>query len=230
MTYWNCANDISIQLVLDQPAFRTALWYTPWCAGGLVLAIASGLILHILDGRTLLLIAAASKVLAVLLFALMPAHPNYWAWVMPAMLAEAACVDVLWTVSNVYLTTSLPRHCQGMAGALINVALFLGSAFFLAVADVAVAQLSDAGVSLRGQYKGVFWIGLGLAAAALVICAFIKLGKAGCALTVDEKREMVVEYASDAETVSGETEDEKRKKMEDTVGVFERSGSTSSAE
>lgn len=142
-----------------------------------------------------------------LLFALMPESPNYWAWVLPAMIAEAACVDILWTVSNVYLTTCLPRHCQGLAGALINVALFLGSAFFLGVANVVVANFDDAGVDLRGQYKGVFWIGVGIATVAMSICCFIRLGKAGCALTVDEKKEMVAISSSDADTLAEEKEE-----------------------
>lgn len=176
------------------------MWFAPWAAGGIVLSIMSGLILHILPGRVLLLISGVSKVLAVLFFALMPDNPNYWAWVFPAMLAEAACVDVLWTVSNVFLTTSLPRHRQGLAGAVISVTLFLGGAFFLAVADVAKSQFHSAGMSLKMQYKGVFWIGVGAAGVALLTCFFIRLGKAGCALTVDEKQ--VIEFEAELVTES----------------------------
>lgn len=200
------------------------MWFAPWAASGILLATLSGLILHVLPGRLLLLISGVSKVAAVLLFALMPENPTYWAWVMPAMVAEAACVDVLWTVSNVFLTTSLPRHRQGLAGALINVTLFLGSAFFLAVADVAVAELKGKHVDLRGQYKGVFWIGVGVASVALVICCFIKLGKAGCALTVDEKKDMVVEYVSDGETL---TEEREKEKAAARVGIIETSDAAS---
>ncbi|KND91920.1 Drug resistance protein [Tolypocladium ophioglossoides CBS 100239] len=189
-----------IQLVLGKPALLTAVWFAPRAAGGLVLSIMSGLILHILPGRVLLIISGVSKVLAVLFFALMPDNPNYWAWVFPAMLAEAACVDVLWTVSNVFLTTSLPRHRQGLAGAVISVTLFLGGALFLAVADVAKSQFQGAGMSLKMQYKGVFWIGVGAAGVALLTCCFIRLGKAGCALTVDEKQ--VIEFETEHVTKS----------------------------
>lgn len=148
----------------------------------------SGFILHVLPGRVLLILSGTSKVLAVLFFALMPDNPNYWAWVFPAMLFEAACVDVLWTVSNVFLTTSLPRHRQGLAGAVISVTLFLGGALFLAVGDVAREQFRAAGMDLKGQYKGVFWIGVGSAGVALITCFFIRLGKAGCTLTVEERQ------------------------------------------
>lgn len=178
----------SIQLVLGRRALITAAWFGPWAAGGLLLSTMSGLILHVLPGRVLIIMSGTSKVLAVLFFALMPDNPNYWAWVFPAMLFEAACVDVLWTVSNVFLTTSLPRHRQGLTGAVISVTLFLGGALFLAVANVARAQFRAAGLDVKRQYKGIFWIGVGCAGVALVTCFFIRLGKAGCGLTVEERQ------------------------------------------
>ncbi|KAI9158231.1 Drug resistance protein [Paramyrothecium foliicola] len=186
-----------IELVIGHSALLTAAWFAPWAVGGVILSTASGLILHILPGRVLLVITMVAKLLAVLLFALMPRNPNYWAWVFPAMVAECTCVDVLWTVSNVFLTTSLPRNRQGLAGALISITLFLGSAFFLAIAEVAVGQFKKNGLDLKEQYQGVFWIGVGFAAVALLISVFINLGKAGCTLTVDEKLEMEPDSDSD---------------------------------
>lgn len=152
-----------------------------------MLAMTSGFILHILPGQALLLMTATCKILAVLFFALIPDEPSYWAWVFPAMLAEAACTDVLWTVSNVFLTSSLPRHRQGLAGALINVSLFIGGAFFLAVADVARSSFANAGLDLKGQYKGLFWVGVGFASVALVICCFLRIGKADCSGSTEEE-------------------------------------------
>lgn len=116
--------------------------------------------------------------MAVLFFALMPEEPNYWAWVMPAMLFEATCVDVVWIVSNVFLTTSLPKNRQGLAGALINVSVYLGSAFFLALADVASGVYEGLGWDERKKYQGIFFFGVGLGSVALIICLFIPLGRA----------------------------------------------------
>lgn len=159
------------------------------------------------------------KVIAVLLFALIPSNPNYWAWVFPAMLAEAACVDVLWTVSNVFLTTSLPRHRQGLAGAVICVSLFLGGAFFLAIVNVAKSQFNAQGLSLKHQYKNIFWIGVGFAGMALFISFFVKIGKASSSLTVDEKeKEIETETESDTETVVG-VEKVQAKEMESVLVV-----------
>ncbi|CAM1511708.1 Fc.00g092210.m01.CDS01 [Cosmosporella sp. VM-42] len=167
----------------------TALWFAPWAAGGLVLSISSGLILHILPNRILLIISLGCQIVAVLFFALMPASPNYWAWIFPAMLAEAACVDILWTVSNVFLTTSLPRYLQGLAGALIYITVYMGSAFFLAVAAVVMGQFKAIGLGPKSQYKGLFWIAVGIGAIALVLCLFMDLGKAGSEMITEEKIE-----------------------------------------
>lgn len=158
----------------------------------------SGFILHILPGRILLIMTATCKVLAVLFFALMPENPTYWAWIFPAMLSEAACTDVLWTVSNVFLTTSLPPHRQGLAGALISVSLFLGGAFFLAIADVAKGAFASAGMDLKTQYKNLFWLGVAFAAVAFVVCFFIKIGKADCSSPVEEPDSKEPEPDSDA--------------------------------
>ncbi|KAH6608388.1 major facilitator superfamily transporter [Trichoderma cornu-damae] len=176
-----------IETILKKPPLLTAVYFAPWAAGGLILATTSGLILHLLSNKVLIIASGISKIIAVLMFAIMPDNPNYWAWIFPAMLCEAACVDVLWTVSNVFLTTSLPKNRQGLAGALISVMLFLGGAFFLAIADVAREQFALKGMDLKHQYKNVFWIGVGLAGSALIVCFFMDLDKAGSALTVDEK-------------------------------------------
>ncbi len=203
----------SIETILGKSALVTAVWFAPWAASGVILSTFAGLILHVFPGRVLLIFSGICKVVAVLLFALIPENPNYWAWVFPAMVCEAACVDVLWTVSNVFLTTSLPRHRQGMAGAVITITVFVGGALVLAIADVAKGQFEAAGMEVKTQYKGVFLIGAGLAVLALISCSCIKLGKAGCALTVDEK----------------EQEKEKEQKVEERPGLPRRNTQSSDA-
>ncbi|KAK5988070.1 Efflux pump terJ-like protein [Cladobotryum mycophilum] len=192
-----------IELVLGKSPLLTSVYFAPWAGGGVVLAITSGVILHVIPGRILLVICGVTQVIAVLMFALMPDHPNYWAWIFTAMLAEATCNDILWTVSNVFLTTSLPKRRQGLAGALISVTLFLGGAFFLAIVDVAKAQFIASGMDLKHQYKYVFWIGVGIAGLALLVCFFINLDKADGDYTVDEKEQQNREgSATDVEPVS----------------------------
>ncbi|KAF4465079.1 major facilitator superfamily transporter [Fusarium albosuccineum] len=169
-----------IKSVLGKDAMTAALWFTPWAVGGMIVSISGGLLLHILPGQAILLFTGITPVLAVLLFALMPDNPNYWAWVFPAVTAEGACVSVLWAVSNVFMTSNMPRRLLGLAGALVFVAAYLGSAFFLAIASVAIEIFEQKGWDVKKQDKGIFWIAFGIACVALILDFFIKLDKAGC--------------------------------------------------
>ena len=105
------------------------------------------------------------------------------------MLCATLGIDVFYNVTNIFITTSLPKARQGLAGALINSLLFLGISFFLGLADLAVSQTADRGQ--RQSYKVAFWFAVGLAAfGVIVMFVGVKIGKAESGLTVDEKEEL----------------------------------------
>ncbi|KAM5347944.1 hypothetical protein ACJ41O_007768 [Fusarium nematophilum] len=169
-----------IKSILGKDPMTASLWFAPWAAGGMILSISSGLLLHILPGQAILIATGVAEIVAVLLFAVLPDNPNYWAWVFPALIAEGACISVLSALSNVFMTTSLPRHLLGLAGALVFGVAYLASAFFLAIVAVAVGVFESRGWDMKAQHKGVFWITVGIACVALILDLFIKLPKAGC--------------------------------------------------
>lgn len=194
----------SIELVLGIGPLLTSMWFAPWAVGGLVLACTSGFFLHLIPGRVLLVFCAVCKVVACVLFATMPERPSYWAWVLPAMIAETACVDVVWTVTNVFVTTNLPSHRQGLAGALINCSLFLGICFFLGIANIAVEATAHLGP--RQSYKTAFWVGAAFAGVALVLFAFIDIGSAKSDFTRDEKSRLECISGDSQEEIMGNTD------------------------
>ncbi|CRK27459.1 Efflux pump terJ like protein [Verticillium longisporum] len=177
-----------IELVVGKPPLLTALWYVPMIVGGLVIGTVSGFTLHLLPGRVLLILAGLGNLVCVLLFALMPADPNYWAWVFPAMIAATIGIDITFTVSNVFITTNLPARRQGLAGALINSTLFLGMSFFLGMGDVAVGQTSYK--PLKDNYQVAFFLSVATAVVALLLFAFIRIGHAKSDLTLEEREAM----------------------------------------
>ncbi|KAF4582148.1 Drug resistance protein [Ophiocordyceps camponoti-floridani] len=179
-----------MQMVLNLSSLTTALWYAPWAVGGLLLSTLGGLVLDRIPASWLLIPSSISAIMAVLLFAIMPTEPSYWLWIFPAMIFEAASADILWTVSNVFLTTSLPRHHQGLAGAIISLTLFVGDAFFLAVGDVVEESMARAGKGARTQYKAVFWVAVVIGLAAMGINFIIRIPEASAELTVDERDEL----------------------------------------
>lgn len=102
------------------------------------------------------------------------------------MVLQTAFVDVIYTTSNVFITTRLPARHQGLAGALINATLYVGICTFLGVADVAVGATGHLGTA--ASYKVAFWIVVGVSAVVMVLFAFVDIGSARSELTADEKR------------------------------------------
>lgn len=163
--------------------------------GGLVLATVGGFTLHLLSGKVLLVTAGIGYMVSVLLFALIPESFSYWAYIFPAMLGSTLGVDITYSVSNVFITTSLPKHQQGVAGAIVWVVIFLGIGFFLGVADIVVS--STARLGLRESYKAAFWFGTGCAGLGLLLLVgLVDVGQAKSALTVDEKNKLEAEPKS----------------------------------
>lgn len=158
--------------------------------GGLVLATVSGFTLHLVSGKVALLASGLGYLISVVLFATIPPdHPKYWAYIFPAMLGATLGVDVAYGVSNIFITTSLPKRRQGLAGAIINSVLFLGMSFFLGVADM-VESSQNTKAKPKEMYKAVFWFATGSAVISLIITAvFVRMGKAKSDLTVDERAE-----------------------------------------
>ena len=201
----------SLETVLHTSPIQTAAWFTPMAVGGMILSIVGGLVLHILSGKILMTISAIGYLLCGLLFALIPASDDpayrsrtfiYWAYVFPAMCASTIGIDITFTVTNVFITTAMPRRLQAAAGGLINSLLYLGIAFWLGIGELAVSSTVNSrggDLDLRSQYRVGFWTSVGLAGVAFVLMATIKMGKASAEMTADEKAELEAELRARAD-------------------------------
>ena len=180
-----------MQNIMGASPLQVAAWYVPMCAGGCMISIVGGYILHLLPGTVLMLIGGGAWVGNSLLFALAPEGANYWAFVFPAMICATMGIDIIYNVANIFITTSLSKSRQGLAGALIYSLLFLGIAFLLAVADV--IQTATADVGLKRSYQSVFWYQLACSALALVtMMGFVRIRKAEGEMTTDERAALEV--------------------------------------
>lgn len=193
---------LSIEIVLHAKPLQTAAWFIPLAAGGFFLAVAGGFVLHILSGRVLMTISSAGYFLCCVLFAVLPEQNDnnpstsflYWAYVFPAMLAGTIGVDITYNVTNVYISTAMPRRYQATAGALINSLLYLGIAFWLGIGDMAIATYlmnnGEDSLKPREQYQIAFWTGVGLSILAFFFIVAVDFGRAGAQMTADEKAEL----------------------------------------
>ncbi|MCJ1437827.1 hypothetical protein MMC27_007214 [Xylographa pallens] len=181
-----------MERVLGTSPLLTTAYYLPMIVGGLILATVGGFLLHVLPGTLLLIISGIGSILSVLLFAIIPDNPSYWAYILPAMICATIGVDLTYNISNIFITTNMPQNRQGLAGALINSLVFLGISFFLGIADIIATATAHFG--LKQSYKSAFWFGVGCAVFSLILLVlFVKIEKAKSDLTVEEKAELEAE-------------------------------------
>lgn len=186
---------------LQGSPLQIVAWFSPMCVGGIIIAAAGGFVLHLLSGTILMLIAGVSWIIAPLLFAIMPANPPYWAFVFPAMITGTIGIDISFNITNIFITTGLPKRQQGLAGAIINSNMHLSIAFFLGLGEILAHETRH--TSLRQSHKYVFWFEVGLAAIALLIMlAFVRLDRAKSDMTADEKERYRMQQEADGGSAS----------------------------
>jgi len=184
-----------MQTIMGASPLLVVAWYTPMALGGILISTFGGLILHLLSGTILIYVAGTSFIIAPLLFAIAPVNANYWAYVFPSMICATIGIDVTFNVANIFITTSLPRKDQGLAGALIMLLLHLGIAVCLGFADIVNMETLPS-LGATKSYQAVFWFEVACAATALVILVlFVRVKKAKSSLTADEMLEMEEEAA-----------------------------------
>ncbi|KAK3708874.1 hypothetical protein LTR37_011204 [Vermiconidia calcicola] len=178
---------LHITNIMHVSPMQLVAWYLPMSIGGCFLAISGGFLLHKIPGTLILFISTLAVIINSLLFALQPPDAGYWPWVFPAMCCATIAIDLLFSAASIFLSTSLPKGKQGLAGALSNVLLQLGVALLLGFADIVV---SETGGSERESYKHAFWFELGCGALAMVVfLGFVRMGRAESDFTYEEKRE-----------------------------------------
>lgn len=121
------------------------------------------------------------------------------------MVCATVGIDITFNVANIFITTSLPRKQQGLAGAVIMLLLHLGIAVCLGFADI-VNTYTVARLGARKSYHAVFWFEVACAATALIILVlFVKIKKAESAMTVEEREEMEASCGTEEKTEEGIT-------------------------
>lgn len=195
--------NISFEIILGTTPIQTALWFAPLAGGGAILALIGGFILHVVSGRILLIIGGIAFVPSALLLALIPEQTSsglpsqsfiYWAFIFPGLLCATLGVDIMFNVTNVFITSSMPVRFQAAAGGLITSLLYLGITLWLGMAELAISTTSEYrgesnSLDPRQQYKIGFWLATGLAITSTLIFVTVEIQPAASDLTADEKTE-----------------------------------------
>ncbi|EER24974.1 Major Facilitator Superfamily protein [Coccidioides posadasii C735 delta SOWgp] len=175
--------------IMGASPMQVVAWCTPMVVGGFIFPMAVGIFLHLISGNILLGISALVWMGSGLLFALMPEGASYWAFVFPAMICATMGIDIIFNITNIFITTKQPSERQGLAGALINSVLHLSIAFFLGFGDI--AQVETEHLGRKQSYQVAFWYQVGCSVVAFLIMVLrVRVTRAKSELTVDELRQL----------------------------------------
>lgn len=153
-------------------------WFTPMAIGGCLLAILGGYLMHIVSGTTVLIFSSAAVAVSAVLFICAPDDPSYWAWIFPAMVCATISIDLIYSLVNVFLSTKLPPHQQGVAGSLAHSLVHFGGALLLGVASGVNDAQPDEGEAMK--YRDAFWLQFACGVVTLIIfVGFVRVEKAG---------------------------------------------------
>lgn len=177
------------QYVQKLSAIDSSLRFLPAPAGGVVATVVTGLIVHRVHANVLTLTGLVIACLAPLLLAITKPEWPFWWTIFPAMFTNAIGADVLYTVSNLLLTSLFSAKTQATAGGVYNTIAQIGksvglaSSAAIASAITAKSEIKDktSPAALTEGYHAAFWYCLGLNAASLVLSVWglRKIGKVG---------------------------------------------------
>lgn len=128
-------------------------------------------------------------IVAPLLYAIQNPAWSYWVAAFPAMIVSVVATDLLFSVSNLVITTNFPSNKQALAGSIFNTVTQLGNSMGLAITAIIAASVTDAEKStgtatdfatLKG-YQAAFWTCFAAAVVSVVVSTvgLRKTGKVG---------------------------------------------------
>jgi MFS family permease len=223
-SFQSSAGTVGPSLQPGVTGIRLALWYAPTAVTGLIMCVATGALLHIVPGKVALLFSGLAWIAASVVFAACPYPVNYWAVVLPSMIAISLGLDLTYTVSLVYLSTIQPRELQGVCGAVCSILVNLAISFSLSISEMVKVRAEnefggsvpgmDAGQSLgmsNWVYRSAFLYATASAGLGFVICVlFVHIPRAQQKVVDEEQGDVAPQpeaSASEASTLVDDRED-----------------------
>ncbi|KAL9113468.1 MAG: hypothetical protein Q9227_002509 [Pyrenula ochraceoflavens] len=175
-----CSRYRSFQKVQGLSPLQAAIRYIPNGVIGIVTNFLVGPLVHRLPINFLVTTACLLSAAGPLIMALISPSWSYWTASFWSLLLLPTAQDVLFTVSSVIITETLPKSQHGLAGGVFNSISMLGSSTGITVMSIVsnsvIQKQSEAdnpppGVLMAG-YRTAFWADLGVAAGMTVVGAF----------------------------------------------------------
>ena len=171
------------QRVQQNTPILVAVKLLPMMIGGLAMNIIAALVMHRVSNKFLMFIGAISFVLSNILFSVARKESSYWAYYFLALLLCVVGADLEFTVTNMYVMSTLPSEQQSVAGALLNtmarLAATIGIGIQTSVYNALGGSAFGKGAQLYRPYQSTFWVSLAGAGLALVLVPFLTIKRQG---------------------------------------------------
>ena len=162
---------------------QVALRLLPQAIGGVCINVVAALIMHKVSNKILMIIGAVAYAISSALLSATQPNISWWALTFPALLLSVVGADFEFTVTNMYVMSSLPSEQQSVAGGLFNTVTRVSSSIGLGLSTVAFTSTSgsahgDIHSSFR-SYQSTFWVALAGAGLALFFLPFLTIRAQG---------------------------------------------------
>jgi MFS family permease len=183
-----------LQKIHSMSPLVVAVHLFPQVIGGVLINIFAGLLMHRVSNKLLISVGATCYVAAFSLLGAMHEDSSYWAFIFPALCLSVVGADFEFTVTNMYVMSSLPVAQQSVAGGLFNTIMRLSSSVGLAISTAVFNGVNGSGhdgdrlSSDYGKYRATFFAALAGAGLSLFILPFLTIKRQGGRSQEDQER------------------------------------------
>lgn len=155
----------------------------PMMVGGLVTNLVAAMIMHKVSNKLLMIVGAVALVICDILYSVQEKHSSYWAFAFPALVLSVIGADFEFTVTNMYVMSTLPSEQQSVAGGLFNTVTRLSATVGLGIQTSIYNSLGGSafgsGSQLYRPYQSTFWVSLAGAVVAVFLASFVTIERQG---------------------------------------------------
>jgi MFS family permease len=174
-----------LQKIWQMSPLMVAVHLLPQVIGGVLINIAAGFLMHRVSNKLLISVGVICYVSAFILLSTMHQDSSYWAFIFPALCLSVVGADFEFTVTNMYVMSSLPLAQQSVAGGLFNTIMRLSSSVGLGVATAIFTGVGGTGhedgqlSSEYEKYQATFFAVLAGAGTSLFLLPFLTIKSQG---------------------------------------------------
>jgi MFS family permease len=171
------------QRIYQSSPLDVAIRLLPAAIGGIVVNIVAGMIMHRVSNKLMMIVGALGLAIASALLSAMSEHDSYWAFTFPALILSVVGADFEFTVTNMYVMSSLPSEQQSVAGGLFNTVSRLAATVGIGIQTSifnSAGGSSHGAMSLRYRpYQSTFFVAVTGAGLALLLVPFLTIRSQG---------------------------------------------------